>query len=105
MTYGYDSEGHVTALTPPGQQPWVFTYGTIAGDGNAGRLLKVTQAQPKVGASEKEVKEKLTEQKEQPTNTEAPKLTGTPVVGVQMSVSNGAWSNAPVVYPGSTVLR
>ena len=42
-TYGYDAEGHVTALTPPGQQPWAFSYGTIAGDANTGRLLKVTR--------------------------------------------------------------
>ena len=31
VIYGYDSEGHVTALTPPGQESWAFTYGTFAG--------------------------------------------------------------------------
>jgi DNA-binding beta-propeller fold protein YncE len=97
-TYGYDSEGHVTALTPPGQQPWAFLYGTIAGDANAGRLLKVTRAQPKAGASEEEVKARLKEQAEQPTKTEAPKFSGTAVVGVKMGVSTGVWGKSPVVY-------
>ncbi len=42
--YGYDHEGHVTAITPPGQETWAFTYGTIAGSASPGRLLKVTRA-------------------------------------------------------------
>ena len=37
-TYSYDEEGHVTAMTPPGQEPWTFTYGAIAGDAGTGRL-------------------------------------------------------------------
>ncbi len=97
-TYGYDAEGHVTALTSPGQQPWAFTYGTIAGDANTGRLLKATQAHPKISWSEKEIKEKLSEQKELAKNTEAPKLSGTPVTGVTMGVSSGVWSNSPISY-------
>ena len=97
-TYGYDSEGHVTALTPPGQQMWTFTYGGISGDASTGRLLKVTRAQPKAGASEEEVKTKLKEQAEQPTKTEAPKLSGTAVVGVKMGVSTGVWGKSPVAY-------
>ncbi|MGB8966823.1 MAG: hypothetical protein WCB99_14400, partial [Candidatus Cybelea sp.] len=43
-TYGYDEEGHVTAMTPPGHESWAFTYGAIAGDTGTGRLLKATQA-------------------------------------------------------------
>ncbi len=97
-TYGYDAGGHVTALTPAGGQPWAFAYGTIAGDPNTGRLLKVTQAYPKTGASKEEITNKLKEQSELPARTEAPKLSGTPVVGVKMGVSNGVWSNSPVVY-------
>jgi RHS repeat-associated protein len=97
-SYGYDEEGHVTAMTPAGQQPRTFEYGTISGDPNAGRLLKVTLAQPKAGASEEEVKKTLGEEKEAPKNTEAPKLSGSTVVGVRMSVSDGVWSNAPVAY-------
>lgn len=97
-TYGYDAAGHITALTSPGQQPWAFTYGTIAGNPSSGRLLKVTQAQPKAGASEAEVKTKLAEQAEPASNTEAPKLTGTPAVGVKMAVSKGTWTHSPFVY-------
>src|SRR3984885_5213888 len=43
-TYGYDEQGHLTALTPPGQEPWTFTYGAVAGDTGAGRLLKAARA-------------------------------------------------------------
>jgi YD repeat-containing protein len=96
--YGYDAEGHVTSLTPPGQQPWTFTYGTIAGDPNTGRLLKVTRAQPKAGASKEEILKKLEEQSEQSKNTEAPKLSGSPVVGTAITVSTGTWTNSPTVY-------
>ncbi|MGH2853338.1 MAG: DUF6531 domain-containing protein, partial [Solirubrobacteraceae bacterium] len=42
-TYGYDSSGHVTSLTPPGQQEWTFGYGTISGDSNPGRLLSISR--------------------------------------------------------------
>jgi YD repeat-containing protein len=97
-SYGYDSGGHLTALTLPGEQPWALTYGTTPSDGSSGRLLKVTRAQPKAGASEEEVKAKLKEQAEQPVKTETPKLSGTAVVGVKMGTSTGLWSKSPVVY-------
>jgi DNA-binding beta-propeller fold protein YncE len=87
-TYGYDTEGHVTAMTTPGQESVAFTYGTIAGDANTGRLLKVTRAPASAALWNGEAVK----------NTEAPKLSGTPAVGIRMSVTNGAWSNAPVVY-------
>jgi NHL repeat len=87
-TYGYDEEGHVTALTPPGQESWAFTYGAIAGDAGTGRLLKVTRAP---------VSAELWKGKN-PEDTEGPKLTGSAVIGTAMSVSNGVWSNGPVVY-------
>jgi DNA-binding beta-propeller fold protein YncE len=86
--YGYDAEGHLTALTPPGQESWAFTYGTMAGDSNPGRMLKVTRAP----AAAKLWKG------EPPKNTEAPKLAGSPVVGVAMGVSSGIWSNEPLAY-------
>lgn len=42
--YTYDSAGRVTKLTPPGEQPWSFSYanagGSVAGDG---MLTKVTR--------------------------------------------------------------
>lgn len=87
-TYGYDAEGHVTALTPPGQETWAFTYGTIAGDSNPGRLLKVTRAPASAGLWNGEVVE----------HTETPAITGSPVVGVRLAVSSGKWSNSPVAY-------
>jgi streptogramin lyase len=87
-TYGYDAEGHVTALNPPGQEPWAFTYGTVAGDAGTGRLLKVTRAPVSAGLWGGAL----------PSNTGAPKLSGTPKVGVRMGVTEGAWSNQPVVY-------
>jgi streptogramin lyase len=87
-TYGYDAEGHVTALNPPGQEPWAFTYGTVVGDAGTGRLLKVTRAPVSAGLWGGAL----------PSNTGAPKLSGTPKVGVRMGVIEGAWSNQPVVY-------
>jgi streptogramin lyase len=87
--YGYDSEGHVTALDPPGQEPWVFTYGNTAGDAGTGRLLRATRAPASAGLWSGKL----------PQNTEAPKITGTPVVNVtKMSVSTGTWSNGPITY-------
>ena len=88
----------MTAVTPAGQQPWAFTYGTIAGDSSTGRLVKVTRAQPKAGASEEKVKSRLKEQQEQTENTAVPKLSGSAVVGVTMGVSSGTWSKSPVAY-------
>jgi YD repeat-containing protein len=90
-TYGYDANGHVTALKPPGQQPWLVHYGTIASDPSAGRLLSLIRpsAQTPLGSGE------------------APKGSGaaptlsstTPAVGVKISVSsNGSWSGSPLAY-------
>jgi DNA-binding beta-propeller fold protein YncE len=87
-TYGYDAEGHVTALTPPGQESYALIYGTIAGDANTGRLLKVTRSPASVTLWNGEAVK----------NTAAPKLSGTPAVGVMVSISNGSWTNAPVAY-------
>jgi RHS repeat-associated protein len=39
-TYTYES-GRLKTLTPPGQEPWTFTYGTIAGETTGGRLISV----------------------------------------------------------------
>ncbi len=87
-TYGYDAAGHLTALTSPGQESWAFTYGAIAGDLGTGRLLKAMQAP----ASTELWKGELVK------NTEAPVVTGSPIVGVKMAVSNGKWSGGPVTY-------
>ncbi len=87
--YGYDSEGHVTAVTGPGQETWAITYGTpSAGDVNAGRVLKVTQAPPSTAPWKGEA----------PASTKAPVLSGSADVGVRMAVSEGKWSGSPVTY-------
>jgi hypothetical protein len=87
-TYGYDAEGHVTALTPPGQESWVFTYGAVAGDAGTGRLLKATQAPASAGLwSGESVK-----------YSEGVAISGTPAVGTRMSVLSGKWSGSPIAY-------
>ena len=44
--YTYDSAGRVATLTPPGQLPWTFTYGTAGSSpaAGAGMLLSVSRA-------------------------------------------------------------
>ncbi|HEV7944037.1 MAG TPA: RHS repeat-associated core domain-containing protein [Solirubrobacteraceae bacterium] len=86
--YGYDEEGHVTAVTAPGQQTWALTYGTVNGDSNGGRLIKALQAPASTSLWKGEPV----------SNSEAPKLSGSPVVGVRMAVSQGKWSGGPVAY-------
>jgi tripartite motif-containing protein 71 len=86
--YGYDAEGHVTAITPPGQEPWAVTYGTIPGDSSTGRLLKVTRAPASAGLWSSGA----------PENYQVPQLSGSQVVGETMGVSKGTWSNSPVAY-------
>lgn len=89
-TYGYDSEEHVAAESPPGQQPWLFAYGTIPGEGAAGRLLSITRPAASVALGNGEA----------PSNTALPTLSGSkPVVGSKISVSgNGTWSGGPLAY-------
>jgi streptogramin lyase len=86
--YGYDEHGHVTALDPPGQEPWSLTYGTSTGDSGTGRLLKMTRAPASESLWGGETVK----------STEAPKITGSPVVGVRLAVSNGKWSGGPLTY-------
>ncbi|MEV6734216.1 DNRLRE domain-containing protein [Streptomyces sp. NPDC051364] len=44
--YEYDSAGHVTRLTPPGELPWTFTYGKAGNTSTAGdgMLLKAARS-------------------------------------------------------------
>jgi RHS repeat-associated protein len=93
--YGYDSEGHVTALAPAGQQPWLIEQGTTASDAGTGRVLAV--ARP-AATSEAVLKTEM--EAAAPVNTVAPTLSSTtPTVGVKISVSgNGTWSNSPLAY-------
>jgi RHS repeat-associated protein len=87
-TYGYDATGHITAVTPPGQQPWLFTYGAIAGDTRTGRLLATSRpsASTPIGSGVA------------PLNTTAPALSASPQAGTSLKVSTGTWSNAPLAY-------
>jgi RHS repeat-associated protein len=87
-TYGYDAAGHVTAVTEPGQQPWLFTYGTVAGDARNGRLIAVTRPSASTAAGNGIA----------PTNTAAPAISGTVEIGKTLSVSTGTWNNSPLSY-------
>ncbi|HEY2893815.1 MAG TPA: DUF6531 domain-containing protein, partial [Pirellulales bacterium] len=91
-SYGYDEEGHVTAMTAPGKEPWVFAHGTATNDAGTGRLLRATQAPASAGLWGGELAK----------NSVVPKITGTPTVGGSaLTVSTGTWttgSNEPVSY-------
>jgi streptogramin lyase len=87
-TYGYDEEGHVMALSAPGQEPWMLTYGAIAGDKGTGRLLKVARAPASAELWKGEAV----------ANTEAPKITGSVIQSATLSASNGKWSGSPNAY-------
>ncbi len=89
MTYGYDAAGHVTAMSPPGQEPWAFAYSSIADDANTGRLASVTRPAASVALGNGSA----------PANTVLPALSTTsPTMGTNLSVTTGTWSNSPVAY-------
>jgi YD repeat-containing protein len=84
--FGYDSEKHLTALSPPGQQPWLMTYGTTVGDPSMGRLLAVTR--PPASAALWNGHTLI--------NTVAPTLSSTEAKqGTALSVSTGSWNSTP----------
>ena len=89
-TYGYDVEGHVVAVSPPGQEPVLLHYGTTASDPGAGRLLSVIR--PPAGTA--------LGTGSAPVDETAPTLSSTsPVMGTSLSVSGeGKWSNSPLAY-------
>ncbi|HEX4436006.1 MAG TPA: RHS repeat-associated core domain-containing protein [Solirubrobacteraceae bacterium] len=87
-TYGYDAEGHVSSVSAPGREPWLLGYGTTSSDTTPGRLL---WAQRPTASTE------LSSGKA-PVSSTTPTVTGSAVVGVRMTVSDGAWSNAPLAY-------
>jgi RHS repeat-associated protein len=93
--YGYDAEGHVTALSTTGHQPALLEMGTAPGDSATGRLLALSQPADTTPTA---LKEEMVEAA--PLNTKAPTLSSTtPKVGVKVSVSgNGTWSNQPLAY-------
>jgi RHS repeat-associated protein len=94
-TYGYDIEGHVTAASAPGREPWLLEQGTIPSDASMGRLLAVSvpSAETAFGTGEA------------PVNKEIPTLSSTkPVVGTKISVNltsektPGKWSGSPLAF-------
>ncbi len=89
-TYGYDTEGHITAVNSPGHEPWLLEQGTIPSDASTGRLLAVSvpSAGTALGTGEA------------PVSTETPTLSSTtPKVGVKISVSsNGKWNASPLAF-------
>jgi RHS repeat-associated protein len=94
-TYGYDGEGHVTSVSPAGQEPWLLHYGTDALDTNAGRVISVIRP-----AASSPTELASAAESPPPSNTTAPTLSSSePKVGVKISVaSNGTWSNSPLAY-------
>jgi len=88
-TYGYDSEGHVTAVSSPGQEPWLLHYGASASDSSTGRLLSASRFNAETALWKGEAL----------TNSVVPKLSSTtPVVGTAVSAGTGTWSTTSVVY-------
>ena len=87
--YGYDSEGHLTSISSPSQEPWLFSYGTIEGDPSTGRLLAATRpsASTALGGGEA------------PAVTTKPSLSAAEAqVGVAISINRGSWSGSPLAY-------
>ena len=94
-TYGYDAEGHVTAVSTSGHEPALLEQGTIPGDANPGRLMAVAvpSAATALGSGEA------------PVNSEAPTLSSTkPAVGTKINVTlttektPGKWSASPLAF-------
>jgi RHS repeat-associated protein len=93
--YGYDNEGHVTAISTTGHEPSLLEQGTIPSDAGPGRLLAV--AVPSAGTA--------LGGGEAPVSAEAPTLSSTtPKVGVKISVNltsektPGKWSAGPLAF-------
>jgi streptogramin lyase len=88
-TYGYDEQGHVTAISPPGQEPWIFTYGTSSSDSGTGRLLKSMRPAATTALWNGEAFK----------GTAAPIISGsTPRVGTRLGAGHGTWSGIPLAY-------
>jgi len=88
--YGYDARGDLTAVTSPGEEPYLLEYGTVANAQGSDWLLSLTRPGEKVAAGDGS----------SPTNTKVPTLSTThPVVGTTLEVkSEGTWSNTPLAY-------
>ncbi len=88
-TYGYDSEGRVTSLSSPGEEPWIFAYGTISSDTSGGRLVSLGRPAASTAL----------EGAGKPSNTKTPSLSmATPLVGHPIEAYAGTWTNSPLRY-------
>ncbi len=88
-TYGYDAAGHITAVAPSGQQPWMMHYGSAAGSSHTDWLLSASR--PEASASLEGVAPLA--------STEQPFLSNPqPLVGKTYHVWNGGWSGDPTAY-------
>ncbi len=93
-TYGYDTEGQVTALSTAGHEPTLLEQGTVPGDANPGRLLAVAvpAAATALGSGEA------------PVNEVVPTLSSSkPAVGTKISVNltenmPGKWKASPLAF-------
>ena len=94
-TYGYDVEGHVTAVSTSGHEPTLLEQGTVPSDVGPGRLaaVAVPSAATALGSGEA------------PVNSEAPTLSSTkPAVGSKINVTltsektPGKWSAGPLGF-------
>ena len=90
--YGYDPEGHLTSLTPPGEQSWVLHYGTINGDSEPDHLVSMSRPSASTPLWNGEVL----------TNKTVPVISGSAMAGIKLGSTNGTWSSAtgaaPVAY-------
>ncbi len=111
-TYSYDSEGHVTSLTPPGQEPWQFGYAAVGGDSNKGRLTTVNRYYPELTRTATETLHygvPLTGA-EAPNNLEAAQLAkwsqtaDTPATGTAIFPADEVPANPPKSYVRASVL-
>ncbi|MFF5146707.1 DNRLRE domain-containing protein [Streptomyces sp. NPDC013157] len=51
--YTYDSAGRIATLTPPGELPWTFTYGTAGNAATAGAGMLLSASRPNLTAGTK----------------------------------------------------
>jgi len=49
--YGYNTNGILSTVTPPGEQPWNVDYTTVPGDAGAGRVAKVSRTALSAGTA------------------------------------------------------
>ncbi|MFE4698714.1 DNRLRE domain-containing protein [Streptomyces sp. NPDC056738] len=77
--YTYDSAGRVATLTPPGELPWTFTYGTAGNAATAGPGMLLAASRPTLAAGSK-------------TQTDGGTATTSMVYDVPLTGSNAPYS-------------